>query len=172
MPAKASGNQASCQRGRCQRPGRGSSNSRSCWELDRASPASRSSPRASPSVPSNRQRTAISAAAPSRAGPAQTSSQPAARAPPPIFEDVQVDPVGMRKLGPRVGPRARQHPLRIAQPVAKRVEVVDAHDEGRERSAPLGPRASSGESPASRSSPAPARPADPGSSRVFKARTE
>ena len=39
------------------------------------------SPSARPSVPSNRQRTVVLDPAPSRAGPAQTSSQPLARAP-------------------------------------------------------------------------------------------
>ncbi len=40
----------------------------------------------------------------------------------------------MRKCGPRVGTRARENAEGIAEPISKRIEVVDAHHERRERS--------------------------------------
>ena len=83
VPAKASGNQASGHRGRCQAP----SSSRVVKSIvlgtRSGQPGQPMVPIASPSVPSNRQRIAISAPAPSRAGPLQTSSHPDARAPEP-----------------------------------------------------------------------------------------
>ena len=82
----------------------------------------------------------MSAAAPSRAGPAQTSSQRRGPAAAVVFEDVEVDAVGVRELRPRVGPGAGQDAVRRAEPVAERVQVVDAHDERGQRRQRLAPR--------------------------------
>ncbi len=99
-----------------------------------ASPASRSSPgpvRRSLEPPADRDLRP----SPLRAGPLQTSSQPERSGSRAILEDVEIDAVGMRKLRPRIGPRAGQDPLRITQPVAQGVEVMNAHDVRRERAA-------------------------------------
>ena len=74
----------------------------------------------------------MSAAAPSLAGPAQTSSQELGPQAVVVFEDVQVDAVLVRELRPRVGAGAGEDAGRVAEPVAERVEVVDAHDPQRD----------------------------------------
>ena len=169
VPAKASGNQASGQRGRCQAPGRrdGRVVERAGHALGPAGPADRAEGQARRS-PRPASGCRCPAAAPSRAGPAQTSSQAEARAPSANSRMYRLMPSSWGNCRPRVGPGAGQDAGRVAEPVAEGVEVVDAHDERRRATGPPRPRASSAGWPASRSSPAPARPASPRSSSVLQ----
>src|SRR5438552_1491646 len=47
-----------------------------------------------------------------------------------VFEDVEVDAVAVRKTRARIRTRAGQDALRRAEPVAERVQMVNAHHEG------------------------------------------
>ena len=49
-----------------------------------------------------------------------------------ILKNVKVDAIGVGERRPGVGPRAAQHAKGIAQPVAKGIEVVNAHEERRQ----------------------------------------
>src|SRR5262249_60325279 len=67
------------------------------------------------------------AAFPGRAGPhVVPAAGPAAGV---VLEDVQVDAVAVWESGARVGPGTGQNAVGSAEPVAERVEMVDAHDE-------------------------------------------
>ncbi len=97
-------------------------------------------PRASPSVPSTRQRMPMSPAQPSRAGPVHTSSQELARQPLSYSRMYRLMPSVWGKRVRRIGPRAGEDAVGCAEPVAERVEMMDAHHERRERGQSLAPR--------------------------------
>src|SRR5437763_1781202 len=50
-----------------------------------------------------------------------------------VLEDVQIDAVPVREARALIGPRAGQHAIWCAEPIAKGVEVVDAHNERGQR---------------------------------------
>ena len=105
-------------------------------------------------------------------GPFQTSSQDEARAPLAYSRMYRLIPSSWANVVRGSGRVLARTRTRVAEPVAEGVEVVDAHDERRERPAAARPRASSAGWRASRSSPAPARRASPRSSSDFSARTD
>ena len=64
-----------------------------------------------------------------------------------VFEDRKVDAVVVSESGPGIGPGAGEDSNRVAKPIAECIKVVNAHDEGRERPAPLGPGHPVGDGP-------------------------
>src|SRR5207244_10350609 len=50
-----------------------------------------------------------------------------------VFKDVEVDAIRVRKAGTWIRPRAGQNAVGRAEPVAERVEVMDAHNERGQR---------------------------------------